>query len=70
MISSVLFSIYHFSWGIGGMFGTFILGFVLAYVFIVGESLLPNIVSHAIIDGLIEPGLIISVFALGLGSHI
>ncbi|WP_168065501.1 CPBP family intramembrane glutamic endopeptidase [Sulfolobus sp. S-194] len=64
LLSASLFGVYHITWGLGGILGTFLLGLGLAYVFNSGKSIVPCIISHALIDSLIEPGLVISFFHL------
>ncbi|MBB5255001.1 CPBP family intramembrane glutamic endopeptidase [Sulfurisphaera ohwakuensis] len=64
LLSASLFGVYHITWGLGGVLGTFLLGLGLAYVFNSSKSIVPCIISHALIDSLIEPGLVISFFHL------
>jgi len=64
LLSASLFGLSHLMWGLGGVLGTFLLGLGLAYVLSKGRSVVPCVVSHTIIDALIEPGLIITFFHL------
>ncbi len=60
LLSAALFGVAHLSWGPGGVLGTFVLGLALGYVVYAGGSVVPCVVSHALMDALIEPGLVMT----------
>jgi hypothetical protein len=73
--SGVAFGLAHLVWGgkalsaaVNATFYTFFLGCGLALVYIVSDrNLVPCIIAHAIVTGLIEPGLIKSALLNKLG---
>jgi membrane protease YdiL (CAAX protease family) len=46
------------------MLGTFIIGLIFGYIYFKWNSLLPDIISHALLYSIIEPGMIISFFLI------
>ncbi|MGC9123163.1 MAG: CPBP family intramembrane glutamic endopeptidase [Thermoplasmata archaeon] len=64
IISSLIFSVFHITWNVFGMLGTFIIGLIFGYIYFKWNSLLPDIISHALLDSIIEPGMIISFFLI------
>lgn len=76
IVSGIGFGLAHIVWGglnrnwataIGAVVATTILGLGLAMVYLLGErNLAPCIISHFLVTGLIEPGLLIGAFGGGI----
>ena len=73
--SALSFGVVHLIWGVKSLatginaaLSTTILGAALAVVYIVGErSLAPCVVAHALVSGLIEPGLMLAAVSGRIG---
>lgn len=65
LVSGVSFGIIHIGFDFAGVIITFLMGLVMAAAYIIGKrSLTPSIVSHALINILIEPWLLLFIITM------